>query len=203
VAQALVRLHQHALGGDALGSAAGQFVQDLDRLLVAPVVEQQARLHGQPGLARVAIVAFGAREPLVAPPDLAQFARGARRDQRGESRRLAQLVGLAGRLLGAAKTPLEQGLQRGEQCRAPFLAAPARVEGAHMRRQAQRVRDQPQQQVPQCKAAQPEQDRKIERQLGAVRRKHEDRVAVIQMRSERQPHCKRKYRQHPHQAAHR
>ena len=202
MAQAPVRLHQHALGGNALGLARGQLAQYGERVVVAAIVEQQAGLHRQPSPARLRILTVGAREPLVAPLDLAHFARGARRNQGVQGLRLPQLVSLAGRLLGAGVAPLEQGLQRGKHRRLPFFAAAAHAEGAHIQRQPQCVRDQAQQQIAQGKRGHAEQDGEVERKLGAVRRKNQNGIAVVQMRGERQTHRQGKHCQHPHQAAH-
>ena len=135
---------------------------------------------------------FGAGEVGGALLVMAQFMRRARREHRAERRRFARLHGARRGLLGAAVVPFEKRDQRCQQPAARFFPAPPLPEVAYLRRQSERAENEPQQQINQRETGGQQQQRQIERQLDAIRRPYQQRVAGIEAQCQRQRDGKRK-----------
>jgi hypothetical protein len=202
VREALLGAQHQEKPRDVPGAAGVELVQHRARLVEAPFIEQEFGARH-----RLRDLPFGAPLPgLLEPPvpacEIAQPLRGARGDQSGEARCGAQIEGLGRQLLRADEPAFEQGLDRTERRLVTRLGPAAPAKGADVRRQPQRVPDQPDEEIQERKADDHEHREKIERQLGPPRREHEQDVAAVpaHQQGERDRECGE--HQQPQQAPH-
>ncbi len=165
-------------------------------------VEMQFGLGHQPCVAAFAVVVAGALQPFRLAFVVAHGMCRACRQQRREARRMAGLMGGRGALQGMAVAAFDAQAHRVAERSLGLLARPPRAVLTHPPRQLQGMRNDAGEDVQQRETDQLQQDQQVQRQLDAPRRQHQQHIAVVVARRQRQADGERGKRQQPEQGTH-
>ena len=204
VAQPLLGTQAQAQGGDMPALAGGESLQGVAGVLEAAFFQREFGFGHQPRRLQAGpIMAAHARRPFRHTSGVAQGVRSppARQGQHAGGGIVIEL-GLLGATQGMPVTPFLQqapGIAQGP--RSLFLPPPS-AEIGDRARQGQGVADGARQQVDDEESDRAEQQKQVERNLGTPRRQHQQHVAIVVARSERQPYRQRSQDQQPEYGAH-
>ena len=184
------------------GPARVQFAQHGSRLEEAPFLQQEFRRGHQAGEAPLTVPFLRALEPLIAPAELPQPLCRTRRKKTRETRRRAQPGRPGGELLGAHKLTLEERLNRPQRRSASLFIPASFTKSAHMRRKPHGMPHDSQQKVTRREDDDQKNGEQVERDLGAPRMQHEQRVSTVASHCQRKGHGERRENKEPKQALH-
>src|SRR5439155_1311088 len=179
-----------------------QRVQDPQRFLGLPLLQRDFRGKRQSRHREAPRLRLGSGKIRFRRIELAHVDRRARGDQRGQPRRMWQRQRFLRLLLRLAVATLEQRDDRGVELRPRAIFLLQSSPFAHLRGQLYRAHDHAQPEIERSEAADDEDEQQVERELDAVRRRDQQRVAGVEPRRQRGNDRGDGEQQEPEQKAH-
>src|SRR6185295_9224432 len=180
----------------------GKFLEYIERVVVASLVEQHFGLRHEFHRVFFRICARRSREIFVARGECTHAVRRACREDRRKGRRLAGLERRCGSLFGTAEASLEKVDQRLiEGGSGAGLGTPL-LEDVHSRRHGRRNDDRANHGVEGNEQAERQYHREVERNLRTPWRQDHQHIAIVVARDNDQPDRERKQSQYPQDGTH-